>query len=566
MTDNMFMLDDKFLDDLGLGTLPKDQKVAFLQHISSELEIRIGEKLTGGMSDAELDEFGYFIDGTIDKMKEWLANNLPNYANSFIFKQMRAAAPDADEATLLSQYGAITWLQLNRSDYPGIVAATLEELKKEIKENKDIILGQEDVEDEVKTNINNTLRRVDINSMDTTTKQVESALQIPDGFDFKDFNKARALSNKFDDNDAPEIGTMIIQKCAESGNLRGALTYAHKLRDGTGVDKNPKEAFKLYQKVAETLDDPRYVVFRHWAEYNVAYAYEIGSGVTEDPRKAFEWHERAAKHGNLPSMQWMGDYYYLSLNESDAKKAFDWYLEATKVKDDGNGHRHGAGLEEEQSKVFYKLGMMYKKGGNEVPENHKKYIEWVSKSAKYGYPDAILELKLLEETDQKTSEQDGYEKKEICIKNRTTVFVSYSHKDAKYEEELRDHLEGMAYSDIVDYWDDSQLKPGDQIDETIKDEMAKAKFIIMLVSPAYFASWYVRKKEFNTLIEAAEKDGAIIIWIPVSPVSTKGTALENIRAIFDKDKALDDKRAFSEVARNRVYKEIAEQIYDALNL
>mgnify|MGYP003381372995 CR=1 FL=1 len=40
----MFQLDDNFLTDVGLATLPDDQKQAFLQHINEGLELRVGSK------------------------------------------------------------------------------------------------------------------------------------------------------------------------------------------------------------------------------------------------------------------------------------------------------------------------------------------------------------------------------------------------------------------------------------------------------------------------------------------------------------------------------------------
>jgi len=156
--------------------------------------------------------------------------------------------------------------------------------------------------------------------------------------------------------------------------------------------------------------------------------------------------------------------------------------------------------------------------------------------------------------------------REHSMENRKKVFISYSHKDSQYEEELRLHLDAMAYSGIVEYWDDSHLNPGSPIDKTIADEMAKAKFIIMLVSPDYMASWYVRKKEFDTLINAAITEGAIIYWVPVRKVLVKGTALDSINAIFDKNKSLASTRDFPERSdRDMEYAKIAEHIYNALN-
>jgi hypothetical protein len=137
----MFKLDDKFLEELGLGALPEDQKKAFLRHIYSELESRVGLKLTENMSDEKLDEFTCFVDKNEEKMKGWFAANLPDYESRADFQKMQKAAPNIDNLTLLSEYGAMKWLQKNRPNYPEVVMATLEELKKEIKANKDQILG-----------------------------------------------------------------------------------------------------------------------------------------------------------------------------------------------------------------------------------------------------------------------------------------------------------------------------------------------------------------------------------------------------------------------------------------
>jgi hypothetical protein len=137
----MFRLDDKFLEDLGLGGLPEDQKQAFLQHIYSELEMRVGEKLTEGMSDELLDEFGAFVDMNEDGMNKWYAENLPDFRDRDDYKQLRQQNPQAPETAVMSEYGAMKWLQLNRPDYPQVVAQTLEELKQEIIANRDAILG-----------------------------------------------------------------------------------------------------------------------------------------------------------------------------------------------------------------------------------------------------------------------------------------------------------------------------------------------------------------------------------------------------------------------------------------
>ena len=137
----MFKLDDEFLAQLGLGDMPQEQKQAFLQHIYSELEIRVGERLTENMTETQLDEFGFFVDKNEYGMRNWFATNLPDYLNLPDYKLLQEKMIDASELELLSEFGATKWLQINRPDYPEVVRQTLESLKREIVNNREKILS-----------------------------------------------------------------------------------------------------------------------------------------------------------------------------------------------------------------------------------------------------------------------------------------------------------------------------------------------------------------------------------------------------------------------------------------
>jgi hypothetical protein len=140
----MFKLDDQFLKDLGLDQLPEDQKKAFLEHIYSQLELRVGTRLSEGLSDEQLAEFESFVDRNDEKVRSWLSVNMPDYANDPTFQQLRAAAPEGTtELILLSEYASLKWLALNRPDYRDVVKAVLDEIKQEILANRDAILGNQ---------------------------------------------------------------------------------------------------------------------------------------------------------------------------------------------------------------------------------------------------------------------------------------------------------------------------------------------------------------------------------------------------------------------------------------
>ncbi len=139
----MFQLDDKFLQDIGLGDLPEDQRKAFLQHIYDELELRVGTKLSEGMSEQQMSEFESFVDRNEDKVREWFASNMPDYASRPDYQQFASSAPEGTpEVEIMSEYASLKWLEMNRPDYRQIVAQELESLKQEIMSQKDAILGQ----------------------------------------------------------------------------------------------------------------------------------------------------------------------------------------------------------------------------------------------------------------------------------------------------------------------------------------------------------------------------------------------------------------------------------------
>lgn len=138
----MFQLDDKFLQDIGLNELPEEQKKPFLQHIYDELELRVGTKLSDGMSDAQLEEFESIIDRKDDVIVSWLAEYVPDYYNDDGFMKLQTATGlDVNDPNLRAEYAATKWLEVNRSDYRDVVSQVLDDLKKEVTASRDVLLA-----------------------------------------------------------------------------------------------------------------------------------------------------------------------------------------------------------------------------------------------------------------------------------------------------------------------------------------------------------------------------------------------------------------------------------------
>lgn len=156
----MFQLDDKFLEEVGLGSLPAEQREAFLEHFKEQLHIRVGTRLSDGLSDEQMDEFESFMDRDTEKVITWLAKNTPDYQNDDIFNRLKQGAPEGiPEIVILSEYASLKWLGLNRPDYRDVVTATVGELRDEVIANREAILGANDqpvVDGNQSTDENNT--------------------------------------------------------------------------------------------------------------------------------------------------------------------------------------------------------------------------------------------------------------------------------------------------------------------------------------------------------------------------------------------------------------------------
>ena len=76
----MYKLDDNFLIEVGLGSLPAHEKPEMIRDIYNKLELKVGMRLAEQMTDAQLDEFEGLIDQKNDTASlQWLERNFPNY-------------------------------------------------------------------------------------------------------------------------------------------------------------------------------------------------------------------------------------------------------------------------------------------------------------------------------------------------------------------------------------------------------------------------------------------------------------------------------------------------------
>lgn len=117
------------------------------------------------------------------------------------------------------------------------------------------------------------------------------------------------------------------------------------------------------------------------------------------------------------------------------------------------------------------------------------------------------------------------------LKAGIRVFISYSHADEQYMQELRSHLIHLKRQGIIEIWDDSQMMSGQSWTETINRELEQANIILMLVSSDYLASDYIYEKEMELAIKRHETGQVIVIPIILRPTDWMSSPLARLPAL-----------------------------------
>ncbi len=98
-----------------------------------------------------------------------------------------------------------------------------------------------------------------------------------------------------------------------------------------------------------------------------------------------------------------------------------------------------------------------------------------------------------------------------------SVYVSYAHRDVKWRDLLAVHLSPLERSGQVVFWDDRQLKAGDEWTQRISHAIAEADIAVLLVSADFLASTFLQENEVRRLLERRQTQGLVIVPVIIRP-------------------------------------------------
>jgi hypothetical protein len=133
----MIKIDEGVLRGMGVSFGTEEERNAFLKHVEAELEIRIGQNLTRGMSEKQIMEFELLAAGDRD-MVGVILSRTPNYTEMDLYRKLLDISGD-DGWDVDREFASVLWLMANKPDYKDVVRRTMDEVLRELAANRDKI-------------------------------------------------------------------------------------------------------------------------------------------------------------------------------------------------------------------------------------------------------------------------------------------------------------------------------------------------------------------------------------------------------------------------------------------
>ncbi len=149
------------------------------------------------------------------------------------------------------------------------------------------------------------------------------------------------------------------------------------------------------------------------------------------------------------------------------------------------------------------------------------------------------------------------------MKQRTRLFISYSHEDKDWLLKVKKHLAALESTGLsLDVWDDSKIRGGDKWKESINEAINSARVALLLVSTDFIASPFIKNNELPPLLSAAENEGATIVPLILKPCLFHRTQLDRFQAVNDPDREVLSEMKDHQV--DRILMKLANRIADLL--
>jgi hypothetical protein len=114
-------------------------------------------------------------------------------------------------------------------------------------------------------------------------------------------------------------------------------------------------------------------------------------------------------------------------------------------------------------------------------------------------------------------ELENFREDDNSKKSILRIFISYSHRDEEFKEELITILAGLVRQKVIDSWQDRRITAGDDWFNEICKAMENCDIAVLLISSHFIASPFIQQIELTRLFQRRLEEGLRVVPIIVRP-------------------------------------------------
>lgn len=95
------------------------------------------------------------------------------------------------------------------------------------------------------------------------------------------------------------------------------------------------------------------------------------------------------------------------------------------------------------------------------------------------------------------------------------IFISYSKQDEKMVNDFIKHLSTLTHNKLVETWYCTELKAGEEWEDTIQSKLNEADIVCFMISPNFMETPYIHKYEVKNALKRYDADKSKIKIVPI---------------------------------------------------
>lgn len=111
--------------------------------------------------------------------------------------------------------------------------------------------------------------------------------------------------------------------------------------------------------------------------------------------------------------------------------------------------------------------------------------------------------------------------------NAIKIFISYSHKDEKFKDELLEFLNPLQRAGEIEIWNDRAIMVGDKWDKEIVNAIEECNIILFLISRSFLASNYINDVEITKAMQLHQSKSLRLVPILIKNCDLKSHIVKN---------------------------------------